>query len=273
MVRLLKIFIVCISLLSFINANDLQSKIINLVGESGYNRNKSFINKIFKDEKSFYLNGNLDIYKVITTLKDNGLLKFKFSKPQEFYARFTSKTSPVFLLKAVNQSLSYLGYSYFVTSEASYQDSISVVKILLTTEHIIDPIMLLNELAKSGFVGIDIESVSQNEWNYELSLINSKIPDSVFLSKGNNIKANEISGEYWFELSDSNGIVSFSLINNRSFSPKIVFFDKNLNILEVQTLSRRSSANIGVVKNTKFIQITDCINSSNLKGGVNIKFN
>lgn len=250
----------------------LQSRILNILGENYYNRNRSFINKIFSNEEYFYQNGSLDMYKVVSTLQTNGLLKLKFPKPQEFNVVFISKTSPIFLLRSINKSLSYMGYYYWITNEASYQEDMSKIKVSLITEHIIDPIALLNELSKNGFVSSNITRKSDNEWWYHLSLPNPKLPDAKFISKGNSINITEIVGEYWIEIGSYNGRLEVSTLNSRNFNPRIIFFDKNLNILEVQTLSRRNNLNVNIIENTRFIQIKDSESLSNLKGGVNIRF-
>lgn len=252
------------------NLSILDEKIINLIGETSYNRNKSFINKIFSPKEGFYQSGNLDIYRVLATLQNNGLLKLKFASPREFNAIFTAQASPILLLKAINQSLSNMAYSYSIPSEAAYKDEISTIRISLMTEHIIDPLILLNELRKSGFVVVNITQNAQNEWEYSLALADSKIPNATFLAKGNSISITEVSGQYWLEVGTL-GRLEVQSANNRSFHPKIVFFDRNLNILDIQELSRRRDFNISIIENTKFIKISDKILSSNLKGGLNVR--
>lgn len=274
MVRILLISILCIFLYADGNAysNLLHEKIINILGDNSYTRNKIFINKIFSNQTNFYKNGSLDIYKVIHTLQSNGLLKLKFDSPMEFNIVFTAETSPIFLLRSINKSLASMGYSYWTTNEASYQENVAKLRISLMTEHIVDPIALLNELQKSGFVSISVSRDSDNQWTYELLLMDSKIPDSRFISKGNSLLITEVVGEYWLELGSSEGRLEIATRNNRSFNPSIVFFDKDLNILEVKNLSRRSNVNINVVKNTKFIKIKDSVSHVNINSGINVRF-
>ena len=252
------------------NRSALDAKIVNLIGEADYNRNKSFINKIFSPQSNFYKGGNLDIYRVISVLQNNGLLKLKFASPSEFSAIFVAQTSPILLLKTINQSLSYMGYSYFIPNEAVYENDTSKIRISLTTEHIIDPIILLNELNKSGFVVVNINQNKQNEWEYQLRLMDSKITNSTFIAKGNNINIYEVSGEYWLEVSTS-GDLEIKTINEKSFNPKVVFFDSNLNVLDIQELSRGRDFSVSIVDNTKFIKITDSLTSANLKSGLNVR--
>ena len=274
MVRILLISILCIFLYADGNAysNLLHEKIINILGDNSYTRNKIFINKIFSNQTNFYKNGSLDIYKVIHTLQSNGLLKLKFDSPMEFNIVFTAETSPIFLLRSINKSLASMGYSYWTTNEASYQENVAKLRISLMTEHIVDPIALLNELQKTGFVSISVSRDSDNQWTYELLLMDSKIPDSRFISKGNSLLITEVVGEYWLELGSSEGRLEIATRNNRSFNPIIVFFDKDLNILEVKNLSRRSNVNINVVKNTKFIKIKDSVSPVNINSGINVRF-
>ena len=252
------------------NRSALDAKIVNLIGEADYNRNKSFINKIFSPQSNFYKGGNLDIYRVISVLQNNGLLKLKFASPSEFSAIFVAQTSPILLLKTINQSLSYMGYSYFIPNEAVYENDTSKIRISLTTEHIIDPIILLNELNKSGFVVVNINQNKQNEWEYQLRLMDSKITNSTFIAKGNNINIYEVSGQYWLEVG-SLGRLEVKSINNKVFNPKVIFFDRNLNVLDIQELSRGRDFSISIVDNTKFIKITDSLTSANLKSGLNVR--
>lgn len=270
MVKFALIFAMFFSVSLADNISVLDDKIINLIGENSYNRNKSFINKIFSPKENFYQNGHLDIYRVISILQNNGLLKLKFASPREFNAIFIAQTSPILLLKTINQSLSYMGYSYWIPSQAEYENETSTIRISLTTEHIIDPIILLNELKKSGFVVLNIIQNTQNEWEYHLSLTDSKIPNSTFIAKGNSINIYEVSGQYWLEVG-SLGRLEVSSVSNKSFNPKIIFFDRNLNILDIQELSRRRNFNVSIIENTKFIKISDQILNSNLKSGLTVR--
>lgn len=271
MKRFMWIFALCVGFsVAFSAESALDTKIINLIGEADYNRNKSFIAKIFTPTSNFYQSGNLDIYRVISVLQNNGLLKLKFSAPQEFSAVFVAQTTPIILLKTINQSLSTMGYSYWIPSEAVYENDTTTIRISLTTEHIIDPIILINEISKNGFVVVNINRSKQNEWEYSLSLANSKIPNSTFVAKGNNLNIYEVSGQYWLEVGGL-GRLEVQSINNKNFNPKVVFFDKNLNVLEIQELSRGQKFDISIVDNTKFIKISDSVLNSNIKAGLNVR--
>ena len=271
MKRFMWIFALCVGFsVAFGAESALDTKIINLIGEADYNRNKSFIAKIFTPTSNFYQSGNLDIYRVISVLQNNGLLKLKFSAPQEFSAVFVAQTTPIILLKTINQSLSTMGYSYWIPSEAVYENDTTKIRISLNTEHIIDPIILINEISKNGFVVVNINRSKQNEWEYSLSLANSKIPNSTFVAKGNNLNIYEVSGQYWLEVGGL-GRLEVQSINNKNFNPKVVFFDKNLNVLEIQELSRGQKFDISIVDNTKFIKISDSVLNSNIKAGLNVR--
>lgn len=269
MKRFVWIFTLCFGIVYGIEGA-LETKIVNLIGEADYNRNKSFINKIFSPTSNFYQNGNLDIYRVISVLQNNGLLKPKFSAPQEFSAIFVAQTSPIILLKMINQSLSTMGYSYWIPSEAVYENDSTKIRISLTTEHIIDPIILINEISKNGFVVANINRNKQNEWEYNISLASSKIPNSTFVAKGNSLNIYEVSGQYWLEVGDL-GRLEVQSINKKNFNPKVVFFDKNLIVLDIKELNRGQKFDISIINNTKFIKISDLLSNSNLKAGLNVQ--
>lgn len=264
--------ILCCALLfcAFSYADVLDVKILNLVGDTIYNRNKNFINKLFTPKDNFYQNGALNIKKVITTLQDNGLINPKFNKPTDFNIIFSARGSPIFLLKSINKSLSRMEYSYFLPSEIAFENGNSIIKISLVSEHIIDPKKLLDNLFDSGYLPIDVIRNASNEWRYELILVDSKIPNSTFVAKGNSVKIRgEVGGEYWLEIASGNNLEINA--NGKRFSPKIVFFDRNLNVLGTKQLNNVGIANIGVAENTKFIKIQDAEKKIGFKSGMNVR--
>ena len=119
-------------------------------------------------------------------------------------------------------------------------------------------------------ISVNINKNKQNEWEYQLRLTDSKITNSTFIAKGNNINIYEVSGQYWLEVG-SLGRLEVKSINDRAFNPKVVFFDRNLNVLDIQELSRGRDFSVSIVDNTKFIKITDSLTSANLKSGLNVR--
>ena len=250
----------------------LQTSLLNVLGSYSYNRNRIFINKLFADGDSFYQNGALDIPKILQTLQDNGLLRLRFAKPEALEITLSAQTTPIFLLRAVSKAMSLMGYAYWTPSETTFADDTTTLKITLQTEHIIDPIALLNELGKSGFVALNIVRHSDTRWDYALGLYNPKMPDAKPIAKGNAIVSSEVSGEYWLTLGSPIGILEIGTMNGKRFSAQVVFFDKNLNLLEILDFERANLVKADISANARFVLIKDRDNAANLKGGISVIF-
>lgn len=96
--------------------NLLTSKIKSFVDVEVYDKNSEFIQIIFSPESDFYENERVNAVKVVSTLKDNGLLKLFFDKPQELNLHFKTSGSSVFFVKLMSDTLRNIGYYRYVTT-------------------------------------------------------------------------------------------------------------------------------------------------------------
>jgi len=109
---MVKIFLALSLLCAFLLAQDevlleevttqedpLATKVKSFLSDKTYDENKGFINVIFDPKSAFYQNDRVDAVKVVQTLKENGLLKLFFKKPQEFRLNFKTNGSPLFFVK------------------------------------------------------------------------------------------------------------------------------------------------------------------------------
>ena len=110
---MVKIFFICIYLFISLNAStisladktldvknrELVEKIKTFINDDKYEENKRFISIIFKPTKKYFIKDIVNDVSVIKTLKENGLLKLLFKKPQELKLSFKTSSSPIFLLR------------------------------------------------------------------------------------------------------------------------------------------------------------------------------
>ena len=87
------------------NENILQQKIQSFIDLDVYEENRDFIKIIFSPESDFFINERIDVVKVLSTLKDNGLIKLFFTKPQELKLHFKTSGSPLFFVKPLTWNL------------------------------------------------------------------------------------------------------------------------------------------------------------------------
>ena len=218
-------------MLTYIWADVFDDKVRNLIGEQNYQLNVNFLNKIFANKTMYYTNGRLDIAKIVYALKNNGLLTSRFGQPSEVKLSFSARTSPILLTKVTN---------------------------------------ILDELSKRGFVCLDINRISEQQWEYVLEVNEPRLPNTKFLAKSATLNLREVSGEYWLAL-NANGDLHIQTINFIKWNPRVVLYDKNLGIVDiVANTGMSASAKIRVPRGVKFVMITDYDSPESLKGGISV---
>ncbi|WP_143428897.1 hypothetical protein [Helicobacter sp. 12S02634-8] len=253
-------------------ADALDEKIQNLIGINAYQLNKNFIERIFKDKESFYTDGRIDIQKLVTTLKDNGLLTLKFDEPSELAITFVSQTTPIFLTRSINSALSSMGYSYFVVSRAQYADNIAKITFSFATEHALDPGIIISELAKRGYLFTDIKRNSLFDWEYDIELTEPKLANAREIAPSTEpIEVTEVSGEYWFGITGSGNITITA--KTPYWRPRIVLYDKNLQIINLISQNTPSSKiTFSILNGIRFIMVSDIRNPAIIKNGIQVEF-
>lgn len=271
---MVRIILLIISMLGILHCNTLEECIQNFIGKQTFYTNQNFIKRLFKDEKKFITENGVEYFSILKALKDNGLLELTFSEPSELQITIQAKSKPIFLIRAINGVLSSIGYSYFTISKAKYNEGEVELTFSLVTEHILDPVIFINELKKRGIVPIKVQRENLLHWNYELEIQKWIVLDSVVLNKQERFDIKKISGEYWFDI-QAPGILHIKKKNTRiGWFPRIVLYDKNLKILEIITQNSFAiESEITLSENVAFVMVTDLKNPSRLKYGLSIEFN
>ncbi|PAF47025.1 hypothetical protein BKH41_08300 [Helicobacter sp. 12S02232-10] len=258
--------------LSVFFGDGFDDKIQNLIGSQSYSVNKNFIDRIFRDKQSFYTDGRIDIKKLVTTLKDNGLLTLKFNEPSELHITFVSQTTPIFLTRSINSALSSMGYSYFAVSKAEYIEGMAKITFSFSTEHALDPAIIIDELAKRGYLFTDIKRNSIFDWEYDIELVEPKLANAREISPSEEVlEVREVSGEYWFSATGSGNITITA--KTPYWRPRIVLYDKNLQIINL--ISQSTTANkitFSLLDGVRFIMVSDTQNPAIIKNGIQVKF-
>ena len=268
----LKIIACIISLFFLCQADALNDRIKNFIGDDIYRINQNFIDKIFQNHQDFLVDGILNHRKILENLKTNGLLNLKFDSPKEVNIVFSSQTSPIFLLRTVNGVLASMGYSYFEVKKAEYDDNLSTIVFGFMSEYMIDPLIVIEEMNKRGYIFADVKRLNAQAWQYDVSLIDSRLSNAKNIDLGDSLELKEVGGEYWLQLPDISGNMEIQ-VQASDWHPKIVFFDKNLQIIDILK-KESSSKNItfNVLKDVRFILVSDLQNPIVLKTGIRVIF-
>ena len=157
-------------------ATSLEDKIESFIGVKEYKTQKNLIHVLFKEERAFLKeDGSVDDIKVLKKLKENGLLKFFYKNPQSLNISFVTKDNPLIFMKVINESLSSMGYSYFLTKRVQKNLDSFIWDIVVSTEHIVDPLILSERLEERGCFLELVQRKNENEWLYKINSDSIKI--------------------------------------------------------------------------------------------------
>lgn len=254
--------------LSISNKN-LDNAVRNVMGENNYALNAKFIERLFGKASSYLDGENANYYRICRALKQNGLLKTNFGSPQILEVSFLATSAHKAFSLALFESLRDMGY-YSLTNRAINKNGDSIqITINLTAEYAMDPVILQEKLASFGFKAINIKRILDNSWSYTFTPIAPNLPKASTLKAGEQASSANLKGEYWFRLND---IKSLEIIStSQIWYPNVIFYDKNMNIIAVQTSEEKIQAiSISVPSGANFMRVGDMFLPSNIKSGISI---
>lgn len=264
------LFVVYIFCSTILNGTILENKIENLIGEKEYKIHQNLISLIFKNKSKYMIGDEINYYNLLKELKANGLLKLRFNKPKDIVIEFKALNKSVKAYKILTDTMRSLGYSYFFTNSLNKNNDQLIWKITFKTEFMIDPVVLLKELKQKNCKVLEVENRSFDYWYYEIDFNNSILNNAIKFEKDESVKLHKPLKPYMLMVDDVKHLNIRSHSLNRWF-PNIVFFDKDLKILEVikeNIVYRRYKMDIP--QGTKYIKISDLYNLINIKRGLTI---
>jgi hypothetical protein len=269
-----KFFVVTLLSIVFtctLSASVIKDKVENIIGTNDYKVHNSLIDLLFKDESKYIVKDKIKYYKLFKTLQENGLLNLRLSKPSDIEIEFKSINNSFKSYKILNDTMQVLGYRYFFTKSMSVSEEKNLVwKIMFKAEYMLDPVVLLNELRQNGCKILQVINHGSNKWSYELDLKNSELTNALKIDKNEKIRFQKPLRAYMLKITDAESLQVISRNLNHWF-PHIVFFDKDLNVLNTIKKDRvYKGLKIKVPNNTRYIKITDLYNLINIKRGLSI---
>ncbi len=267
MVRVIVIFLF---LTTYVWAGFLQDKIESFMGGQEYRAQKNLILVLFKDENMFmHEDGSVDDIKVLDKLKRNGLLKLFYKDPQKLNLSFVTKENPLIFMRVINESLSSMGYNYFLTKRAKKSTDEFVWDIAISTEHIVDPLILSKKLkARGGFLE-SVQRVGKNRWRYTVNTDNIQI-EAKTIEANKTVKLNKPIKPYWVVVEGMKTISLESKLADR-WHPSLVFYNKKLDIIKDHKENKVANRlKIKIPIDAKYVKISDMHTLDNIKRGVSV---
>lgn len=259
-------------LLTFsLNADLLDDKVKNLIGEEDFIKHNNLINFIFKNRDTFLISDTLNYTEIVKKLQENGLLKLIFDKPKDIIVTFQVNKDPIKSLKILKDTLKSLGYYYYFTKSTHFDGENRLLwSIKLTTEAAIDPLVLSYELLKQDARILEITKKENDEWVYKIDTMNSSLNESLSILNNQKVVLRKPLTPYILKINKAKNIYITSRTLNR-WSPYIVFYDKHLNILEVVKKDKiYRKLKLSIPESTKYIKISDLFTLINIKRGLSV---
>lgn len=253
-----------------LNANVLEEKIENLIGQNDYIRHKNLIKYIFQDESKYYNGYNINYRQLVKTLQKNGLLKLSLGEPKDIFIKLTTNHDPIKSLKILKDTLKSLGFYYYFTKNLKYDKNSLVWQIKLKTEAAIDPLILANELYKQNCKVVTIKREGEYKWEYGIDTSFSTLNNTVDIISNEKKILRKPLKPYVLKVDKVNKLIIFSRVLNNWF-PNIVFYDKHLNILKIVKKDKvHRKVSLNVPENTRYIKIDDLYTLINIKRGITV---
>ena len=250
--------------------NSLDSTLNSILGTKSYNANRGLVNVIFKQKSSYYNGNSVDVIKVIKSLENNKLVNLSLKTSQNITLSFSTKGSSIFLVKIMSDALRNMGYYKYITKEAHTTGSQFFWNIEYNGDSVIDPVVLDTELAKSGCKITDIQTGNPASWSYEIEMNNAHL-NVAQLDVSSTVNSERDMSEKWIEVSHVSK-VGISSNHSNSWYPSISFYDKNLHLLKVEKVDKKTfELNIDLPSDTVYMKISDLYSLNNIKNGFSIE--
>lgn len=249
---------------------NINNNIRDILGTSDYNTHRNLINHLFKNQNSFYSNGQIDYVKITEVLSNNNLLKLNLGSTQDLFVTFNFNSNPKISLKNISDIIRILGNQNYITQEEVVVNNQLKWTVKIKAAAAISPLRLSQELQKVNSRILDIKREGSNKWSYSIDASNSKIYRTEDLVNNSQLSLKKPQRAYIIEVDNISNITISSTAGN-SWHPNIVFYDSNYNVLEiVEKDSLHRSLRLSVPNSTKYIKIDDFYSLANLKQGLNI---
>lgn len=271
MYRFFVVAFITVFFTTVLSGSILKEKVENIIGTNDYKANSGLINLLFKNESLYIINDKIKYYKLFKTLQDNGLLNLQLNRPSDIEIEFIGLNKHFKSYKILNDTMQVLGFRYFFTKSMSVNsDDHFIWNIVFKAEYMIDPVMLLKELQQANSVVKKVVNKGNNKWTYEIDFQNAELSNAIKIAKNERVSFQKPLRAYMIEVENAQNLQVISRSSNHWF-PHIVFFDKDLKVLEVIKENKvQKGVRVDMPDDTRYIKITDLYNLINIKRGLSI---
>ncbi len=249
------IFLLTLSLMLFA---DNSKMIKSIIGTEKFNTYNELLEPVMNEPS---------LLKTLQYLQNNGLLDIFFDSPRLIRPTFVfTDNHPIFNTKILYDVLNSMGYFYFYPVTIEKSDNYKITLEMKSTHHI-DPVLFIKSINQKGCQVNSIQK--QKDFIFVLNCENAKLNALKVIDK--KTKLINAKGIYWL---NSNGFKKMLITTSKldNWYPYVVFFDKNLNILNI--IAKENSQKtiyLDIPQECAYIKISDNYSKTNFKRGIIIK--
>jgi hypothetical protein len=266
----MKKIVLILFLITSVFSETLEKGIQNIIGIKDYQIHQKLIQNSFKNKKLFINDTQLNYNKILEVLKLEGLLHLRLKDVSEIEIKFKFIGNKFKSLKNSKDILSSLGYTYITANEITDNDDGYNVNIHYKSKYLLDSQMLSKELETINAKIININRISDLEWEYIIDYSNTDVYGAVGITTNEKIQLKKPLKPYLLKIENGKKLIVLSHQLNKWY-PKISFFDKELNYINsIEKTRIYKGVKITIPPKTKYIQITDNYSLINIKRGVKV---
>lgn len=253
-----------------LHAATLMSEVENIIGKNSYIANKKIVRILFKEKARFYKSGHLDYPKVLEVLKENNLLNLKLSRSTRIDLSFATRQKyPVAFIYLVKSALNELGLGRVYIQKVIHDRSGFLYKVYVYSDTAPDPIAISESLGKKGAEITRIKRFSISNWRYFVDIRHLNLVPQKLAYK-QKIHLPRPLEPYWINVENVTTVLLKSAKTNL-WHPRIVFYDRYLNVLDNDSQDRKSyNIRLEVPKDAMYMKVSDLYTLENLRHGLTI---
>lgn len=228
--------------------------------------------KLLFDGKNYVdNNGNAKWDEITRILKMNSLISFTLPNSKTLELTFEAKSEALLFIKIINEALNQVGFVYFTPVELALKGGTKSYTIRVESRYMLDTASFYNILKQNFVVIKNIQRVSAYNFKYELDFSSAKLKPNASLVMGESVNLQRPLRDYFVNIQGASSIDIKANVADNWF-PKILFLDKNLNLIKsTMDSNRRKEFSSSIPNNAVYAIIGDNYNIDNIRRGLEIK--
>lgn len=208
---------------------------------------------------------------ITRVLKMNSLLSLTLPSSRTLQLSFKAKSNEVVFLKILNEALNQAGFVLFTPVELDLKNDIKKYTIRVESRYILDPASFYAILRQNAVYINAIYKLNEYDYEYELDFSHARLKPNAEASFHSSVKLGRPLRDYVINIQGANTINARASSSDNWF-PKVLFLDKNLNLLKSTISTGKSNRfSSAVPSGAVYVVIGDAYNLDNIRRGLEIQ--